>query len=128
MKNIQYEYIDKNMIPIIKVLNEKGYETYSCCEGHTEKTSRVLTFIAFDKNYEFPIKPPMYNIYKHNYYKRKHSFLKIKILRPHSTFGKGVVYYYYGTFCDSNEIKEKERIKLIKDLQEWANRLPYNCD
>lgn len=42
--------LDKNIWPIIKVLNEKGYRTDECCEGHVGSSERI--YIFFSKKYK----------------------------------------------------------------------------
>ena len=41
--------IDKNIQEHIRILNEKGYRTMNCCEGH--KNTCLNTYIAFAGNY-----------------------------------------------------------------------------
>jgi len=47
--------IDKMMVPIIRELNSKGYETKGCCAGHIENNafSQPYIYIAFAENYNF---------------------------------------------------------------------------
>lgn len=47
--DIPYEEIDELMIPIIKILNENGYYTKFCCQGHED---RDPAYIMFDDNIE----------------------------------------------------------------------------
>lgn len=41
-------HIDKNIQEHIRILNEKGYRTMYCCEGHNGGSN---TYIAFTNNY-----------------------------------------------------------------------------
>lgn len=41
--------IDRNMQEHIRILNEKGYRTMACCEGHKEVC--ISTYISFADNY-----------------------------------------------------------------------------
>lgn len=42
-------FIDKNIQEHIRILNEKGYHTMACCEGH--RTVCLNTYIAFADDY-----------------------------------------------------------------------------
>ena len=42
-------FIDKNIQEHIRVLNEKGYHTTACCEGHREIC--LNTYVAFANDY-----------------------------------------------------------------------------
>ena len=42
-------FIDRNIQEHIRILNEKGYHTIGCCEGH--KTTCINTYIAFSEDY-----------------------------------------------------------------------------
>lgn len=42
-------FIDRNIQEHIRILNEKGYRTIGCCEGH--KTICINTYIAFPEDY-----------------------------------------------------------------------------
>jgi hypothetical protein len=42
-------FVDKNIQEHVRVLNEKGYRTTACCEGHRETC--INTYIAFANNY-----------------------------------------------------------------------------
>ena len=42
-------FIDKNIQEHIRILNEKGYHTMACCEGH--RTVCLNTYIAFTDDY-----------------------------------------------------------------------------
>lgn len=42
-------YIDKNIQEHIRILNEKGYRTMACCEGHMDVC--ISTYISFADNY-----------------------------------------------------------------------------
>jgi len=91
-------HIDKNILPIIKILNEKGYFTDMCCEGHIGKTQNPFIYISFRKGY------------------------KIKTPAP-----KGVVYNEGGLRADipgsSDEAKKRNKRNLLKSIYEWACEL-----
>ena len=42
-------FIDRNIQGHIRILNEKGYRTTGCCEGH--KTTCINTYVAFAEDY-----------------------------------------------------------------------------
>lgn len=42
-------FIDRNIQEHIRILNEKGYRTTGCCEGH--RTICINTYIAFPEDY-----------------------------------------------------------------------------
>lgn len=42
-------FIDKNIQEHIRILNEKGYRTMACCEGH--RTRCINTYISFPEDY-----------------------------------------------------------------------------
>ena len=47
--------IDKLMVPIIRELNSKGYETTGCCAGHLEQDEFPISgiYISFAEDYDF---------------------------------------------------------------------------
>lgn len=47
--------IDKEILPIIRELNSKGYITKGCCAGHPTKESFLVSgiYISFEQDYEF---------------------------------------------------------------------------
>lgn len=74
---IDYNDIDVGMREIIRVLNDKGYETVACCEGHwKEKYNRYVgMYIYFKEPILFPIiegyKNDKKNTKNGHYYTRK---------------------------------------------------------
>ena len=54
----QYDHIDPNIVPIIALLNKKGFETEGCCEGHdyrmTSDYSNVSEEDMKEIDYSFP--------------------------------------------------------------------------
>ena len=49
--------IDENLVFIIHTLNEKGYKTMFCCEGHAEIDGLSLSYIAFENGIKLPSCP-----------------------------------------------------------------------
>ena len=88
--------LDKNMWPIIKVLNEKGYYTDECCEGHVNSNERM--YIFFRKRYKN--KSPLPNGFQGDA-----SFLAADI-----------------TGC-SEDAKRRKKRQLLNSLYEWADSL-----
>lgn len=92
-------HIDKNIQEHIRILNEKGYRTMYCCEGHGTGSN---TYIYFTMHYFNDIEPP-----KGFEYKRK----------------KTMVSYSYSTKLKDEEAEEIKKDKL-KSLLEWCKELP----
>lgn len=91
--------IDKNIQEHIRILNEKGYKTMYCCEGHGVSTN---TYIAFAMNYFSNINAP--DGFK---YDKK----------------KTIITYSYPSKLTKEEAKELKQKKL-ELLLEWCKSLP----
>lgn len=67
--------IDRMILPIVRILNEKGYKTTGCCAGHPDQEEFLSTgiYISFDKDYDMdePIPEGMH------YFKGKHMIRSI---------------------------------------------------
>jgi len=50
MDNIPWSEIDKEMHPIVKLLNDNGIETFACCSGHGEENPWVNCQISDNYN------------------------------------------------------------------------------
>ena len=88
--------IDRNIWPIIKVLNNKWYFTEHCCEGHIGANESM--FISFRKNY------------------------KTKLPLPKGFIGDGG--YLKAVISGSSEqAKKRNKRKLLNALYAWANLL-----
>lgn len=123
LSNYTYYQIDKGFRPIIKTLNEKGWITCYCCEGHidklTKKSERWSSYIAFKEVYNFPIPIPLFPI-------RKKGEPKSKIKGCYSELHKTKkIFHWYGSKGTTMLEKEAERIKWLNDFKEWAEKLPY---
>lgn len=88
--------IDNGMIDILLTLNEKGYLTCQCCEGHLRNDSTWSAYIGF----LFPYKFSFYPIHLYTKNKRK--------------------YFYWGG------VGEEERQNALKEILAWANSLPMH--
>ena len=93
-------FIDKNIQEHVRILNEKGYHTISCCEGHLSVC--INTYIAFADNYFNDENIP--SGFKYNK-KRK------------------TVAYTYSTKLKEEKMEEIKKEKL-EILLEWCKSLP----
>lgn len=93
-------YIDKNIQEHIRILNEKGYRTMACCEGH--KDVCINTYIAFANNYFKDIDTPE----GFEYDKKRR-----------------MITYTYSTKLEEKEMEELKKEKL-KTLLNWCKSLP----
>lgn len=93
-------FIDKNIQEHIRILNEKGYRTTACCEGHAKVC--INTYIAFADNYFDSTSVP--DGFKYDKKRR-------------------IVSYTYSTKFTKEKMEEVKEEKL-KTLLEWCNSLP----
>ena len=125
-----YSVIDEEMRPIIKVLNQKGWATLYCCQGHYEQdTERYeCTYITFFKPY-FQRHEGHEPLFK-EYINLSNGYPDIVDCtdKNDAFYYNHMDYtvYWYGTASKDMSKKEKdeEHKKLIEDLLEWANGLP----
>ena len=88
--------LDRNIWPTVKVLNEKGYFTENCCEGHIG--SNEMIYILFKKLYR--IKTPFPKGFEGN--------------------SSGLKAIISGS---SEQTKKRNKRKLLNSLYEWAYNL-----
>lgn len=93
-------FIDKNIQEHIRILNEKGYRTTACCEGHMKIC--INTYVAFVDNYFMDVGVP--EGFKYN---RK----------------KKIISYTYSTRLSKKEMEEIKSEKL-EILLAWCKSLP----
>lgn len=93
-------FIDKNIQEHIRILNEKGYRTMACCEGHRDVC--INTYIAFANNYFKDIDTPD----GFEYDKKRR-----------------IITYTYSTKLEEKEMEELKKEKL-KTLLNWCKSLP----
>lgn len=93
-------FVDENIQEHIRILNEKGYRTTACCEGHMEVC--INTYIAFADDYFKGVDKP-------------HGFKYIKKRR--------MISYTYSTRLKKEKMEEIKREKL-ETLLEWCKSLP----
>lgn len=92
--------IDEEMVDIIYELNNKGYKTFGCCQGHLDnKDDSWHSYIGFSRAYEF-YKYPLIDSY-----------------RMSKTSSSGLCLYWDGK-------GEENRKKCIEQILEWALYLP----
>lgn len=94
--------IDKNIQEHIKVLNEKGYCTTGCCEGH--RSVCLNTYISFARHYFQDAELPSGFKYDQN---------------------RKMVTYTYSTKLTKENMEEMKAEKL-KALLDWCKSLPNN--
>ena len=93
-------FIDKNIQEHIRLLNEKGYRTTACCEGHREVC--INTYIAFADNYFKDVGTP--EGFKYDKKRR-------------------MVTYTYSMKLAEEKMEELKKEKLAV-LLEWCKSLP----
>lgn len=111
--DIQVVEIDDVLMPVIKILNEKGYMTSYCCSGHYYEND-TNTYISFDIETVPNTTPKGFILEDEEYYKQNNwTFLNNQIC-----FRK---WYRY---CDTKKQVSKEILKTMLDLMEWVDKLP----
>ena len=109
---------DKEMIPIVTELNEKGYKTFACCQGHIREDLNCRGwngYIGFCDKYEFDKEPPLFRVGM-KYHNLVDGYSEIK---------KGRIYYWYGSKSKKMNCaeREKERQQWINSMIEWSKGL-----
>lgn len=96
--------IDTKMVPIIRILNMKGYKTVQCCAGHPRDGFHncPCIYIAFREKYDFIPMYPSGAIYKNS---------------------DNSLQYYPKENSSYDELVEFQKAVLTK-LQAWAESLP----
>ena len=93
-------FVDKNIQEHIRILNEKGYRTTACCEGHRDVC--INTYIAFANNYFDGTNVP--DGFKYNKKRR-------------------MITHTYSTKLTEEKMEELKEEKL-ETLLEWCKSLP----
>ena len=89
--------VDKGMWDVIIELNDKGYRTIGCCEGHLNNKNQWNGYIGFAYPYKF-------NVYPKNF----------------SSMKRRIFFYWDGK-------DEESRQKFLSELLDWAKTLPYKA-
>lgn len=93
--------IDELMLPIIQLLNQKGYHTAFCCAGHAY-VSTPNTYIKFQDEIDLPMIPHGFNWENEN------------IIRK--SYNKKDTYYK----------KYIDILNTMRELYDWAEGIPDN--
>ena len=93
-------FIDQNIQEHVRILNEKGYRTTACCEGHRKVC--LNTYVAFANDYFKNIDMP--DGFKHDKKRR-------------------TISYVYSSKLTEEKMEEIKKEKL-ETLLEWCKSLP----
>lgn len=94
--------VDKTILPIIKMLNQKGYITSACCGGHPNTEHCMSIYVAFDNEHDFSIDFPQ----------------NFRYSRSARTL---TAYFDQNISQDEFLAFQKDR---LDELSQWAERLP----
>lgn len=116
---IPYKSIDQEFRKIIKILNEKNYQTVGCCQGHTfktPKTARVDCYVAFKHKYNFPIPP------EGNYKTEQENPANLECF--FKTYNDGTFLQWHTAKSTRLDLKEEQRQEIMAHILAWAEALP----
>lgn len=118
---VKFEIIDINMVDIINILNDKGYYTAFCCEGHVDDDGFTNPYVYFYISNDIKIlnKYPL----PKTWYIDDDSFKNdVFIIRDH------IIEEIDDNIDDDEAIKwfkeNWNQEESMKDLYEWAESLP----
>jgi len=97
-------FIDQNMQGIIRLLNEKGYKTASCCESHYN--GNINIYVSFHLDYELFTTAEYQPPYPFEYHNKKDNVIEY-IIR-----------------ATTEEEFEKEKLHCLSELITWVSKLP----
>lgn len=106
--------IDDLILPIIRILNIKGYVTQYCCSGHGYDNSRN-TYISFNEEFAPVAIPKGFNLEDERYY--------IEHYNTHKPDNGICIRKYYKKDITREEF-EAELYKTMIELMEWVKNLP----
>lgn len=100
-------FIDKNIQEVIRILNEKGYWTDFCCEGHYPYYDVYISFSGYSRSLKDVVMPEDFK------------YIKTRRVIRHKREGDTKV-------KDKMTIEEfeAEKKKYLNALLEWAKDLP----
>lgn len=101
--------IDEMMLPVIEILNQKGYRTGYCCSGHYKDfvVQQYILFESFVNLEDFVNKPDMFYMY------------------TEKDFGRVILELKQEYIDGINKVQQIVNIhKSIIQLIEWADSLP----
>lgn len=129
---MKYEYyesiIDEDLVGTIYTLNEKGYETVACCQGHpngADERKGWNAYIYFKNKHDFLNNPPpLYKVRKKGtrFSGRIKAFSDIYTIKREGGFG----IYWSGDRNIPYERQCVQRTELMIRLRDWAESLPNN--
>ena len=124
----RYVDIDDEIVEVVTMLNQKGYETRNCCAGHMEHAKGIpqpmTTYVQFYRTYQFPVIPQRFVLEKQE---TEDGYVHNVIRSISLEFDKINGYYVKDKsilLCQAQ--LENERLISIEELKEWANGLPVN--
>lgn len=112
--------IDDMILPVIRLLNIKGYFTNYCCSGHGYQSQERETYISFDEDFvpKNMVIPKGFELENESYYIENYSCHK-----PDN--GNICIRKTYSDFI-SREEYEQELYNTMIQLMKWAIDLPDN--
>ncbi|MCD3321132.1 hypothetical protein G8V07_12515 [Clostridium botulinum D/C] len=121
-KTVPYDKIDKELIEVIKLLNDKGFKTKHCCWGHR---SRESVFILFDQSINKRDMAKLSYKLRDFYYK---SYEWMRYCEPKEDVWSNWVLEYPAHNIPKNEqmyeeLKMELNNKLIRTLKEMEYRV-----
>ncbi len=125
-EDVKFDIIDGNMIEIIRILNEKGYFTLYCCEGHIEPNN--------EGKEEFTLPYIYFALYKDAEILKEHPLPATWELSEDINLNIFTVYDSINSEAEKNCNNKREYIDYIKsnwnqverlnDILKWAKSLP----
>lgn len=123
---INYNNIDKGFRQIIKGLNDKGWVTRYCCEGHydEDRDRYVFAYLYFDAPIPIEFQPILDS---YTLVDEKDWCKRLRNKSAYSWKKNEQVFYWVGSGYKKMTMGEKfeEHNKFLNDLQNWVDNLPY---
>ena len=136
-------YVDSGIADIVQTLNDKGYRTNCCCEGHIYDCSNYARpeqrmeygqyspiLITFRENCEPPYPPYVYKLSKEDPWKKGHAREHFGVYSPFKHgLSCGALFISFEMYkrqrkhySDGDVVKEHDRV--LDELLKWAKDLP----